>query len=182
MQAAYCGAKHAIVGFTDALRCELLHDQSRVQVVVVHLPAMNTPQFGKCVRSWPTSPQPVPPIFQPEVAARVIVRAAEHPRREYWVGMSTVAAIIGQRLAPGLLDRYLARTGYRSQQTAEPAAADRRDNLEEPMPGDLGARGDFSAHAHEHSLQAWASTHRRTLLGAGVAAIAAAALARDAAR
>jgi short-subunit dehydrogenase len=182
LQAAYCGAKHATAGFTDSLRCELLHDRSRVEVVLVHLPATNTPQFRQVRSKLAHEPQPVPPIFQPEVAARAIVRAAEHPRREYWVGMSTVAAIVGQRVAPGLLDRYLARTGYRSQQTTQPTTPDRRDNLDEPMPGDLGARGDFSARAHERSLQAWASAHRRTLLAAGVAAVAAAALSRDAAR
>jgi short-subunit dehydrogenase len=182
LQAAYCGAKHAAVGFTDALRCELLHDHSRVKVSLVHLPALNTPQFRQVRSKLDHEPQPVPPIFQPEVAARAIMRAAEHPRREYWVGASTVAAILGQRLMPGLLDRYLARTGYKSQQTPQPSAPGRRDNLDAPMPGDLGVHGDFSDRAHRHSPQAWAGAHRRALLAVGAAAAAAAVLSRDAGR
>jgi short-subunit dehydrogenase len=170
LQAAYCGAKHAMVGFSTALRCELMHDASGVAITLVHLPALNTPQFEQVRSKLRHEPQPVPPIFQPEVAARAIARAAEHPRREYWVGASTVAAIVGQRLVPGLLDRYLARTGYRSQQTTEVADPSRRDNLEEPMPGDLGMHGRFGARAHARSLQASLSAHRRVLAGAGVAA------------
>jgi short-subunit dehydrogenase len=169
LQAAYCGAKHAMVGFTDSLRCELIHDDSRVKVTVVHLPAMNTPQFDQVRTKLDREPQPVPPIFQPEVAARAIVRAAEHPRREYWVGMSTVTAILGQRIAPGLLDRYLGRTGYRSQLTSEPADPHRPDNLQEPLPGDLGAHGRFDAAARTRSVQAWASAHRRALAAASTA-------------
>jgi short-subunit dehydrogenase len=182
LQAAYCGAKHAVAGFTDSLRCELLHDRSRVKVTQVHLPAMHTPQFRQVRSKLDHEPQPVPPIFQPEVAARAIVRAAEHPRREYWVGMSTVAAILGQRLVPGLLDRYLARTGYSSQQTSQRSAPDRRDNLEAPMPGDLGVHGDFSDRAKQRSPQAWATAHRRALLAASVAVAAGAVLSRDGAR
>ena len=172
LQAAYCGAKHAMVGFTDSLRCELLHDGSRVQVTVVHLPAMNTPQFDQVRSKLAHEPQPVPPIYQPEVAARAIVHAAEHPRREYWVGMPTVGAIMGTRLFPALLDRYLARTGFKSQQTPEPADPDRPDNLWEPVPGDLGAHGRFDQRAHPRSLQAWASAHRRALVATGTAAAA----------
>jgi NAD(P)-dependent dehydrogenase (short-subunit alcohol dehydrogenase family) len=181
LQAAYCGAKHAMVGFTDALRCELIHDRSRVKVTVVHLPALNTPQFEQVRSKLDHQPQPVPPIYQPEVAARAIVRAAEHPRREYWIGAPTVAAIVGSRLIPGLLDRYLGRTGFSSQQTPEPADPGRPDNLWEPVPGDLGARGRFDDRAHPRSLQAWASVHRRALVAGTAAAAGALALAhRDA--
>ena len=179
LQAAYCGAKHAMVGFSDSLRCELIHDRSRVKVCVVHLPAMNTPQFEQVRSKLDHGPQPVPPIYQPEVAARAIVRAAEHPRREYWIGVPTVAAIIGSRLLPGALDHYLGRTGFRSQQTPEPADPDRPDNLWEPVPGDLGAHGGFDDRAHARSPQAWASAHRRSLVASFAAATAGAlALAR----
>jgi short-subunit dehydrogenase len=177
LQAAYCGAKHAMQGFTDSLRCELLHDRSGVSVTVVHLPAMNTPQFQQVRSKLPHEPQPVPPIYQPEVAARAVVRAAEHPRREYWIGIPTVAAIVGQRIAPGLLDRYLARTGFASQQMAEPADRERPDNLEHPFPGDLGTHGRFDEMAHARSPQAWASAHRRSLGLASAAALGVAALA-----
>jgi short-subunit dehydrogenase len=181
LQAAYCGAKHAMLGFTDALRCELIHDRSGVKLTVVHLPAMNTPQFEQVRSKLDHQPQPVPPIYQLEVAARAIVRAAEHPRREYWIGVPTVAAIIGSRLIPGLLDRYLGRTGFSSQQTPEPADPGRPDNLWEPVPGDLGARGRFDSRAHPRSLQAWASMHRRALVAGTAAAAGALALAhRDA--
>jgi short-subunit dehydrogenase len=181
LQAAYCGAKHAMVGFTASLRCELIHDRSNVKVTVVHLPALNTPQFEQVRSRLAHKPQPVPPIYQPEVAARAIVRAAEHPRREYWVGLPTVGAIVGQRLFPGLLDQYLGRTGYRSQQTSEPADPDRPDNLDEAMPGDLGTHGRFGDGAKARSFQAWASAHRRGVLGAGSALVglSAAALARS---
>jgi NAD(P)-dependent dehydrogenase (short-subunit alcohol dehydrogenase family) len=183
LQAAYCGAKHAMVGFTDSLRCELIHDRSAVRVTVVHLPAMNTPQFDQVRSKLDHTPQPVPPIYQPEVAARAIVWAAEHPRREYWVGVPTVAAIVGSRLIPGLLDHYLGRTGYRSQQTDEPVDPGRPDNLWEPVAGDLGAHGGFDRVAHARSPQAWASMHRRALVAAGSAAAAGAlALARRATR
>jgi NAD(P)-dependent dehydrogenase (short-subunit alcohol dehydrogenase family) len=169
LQAAYCGAKHAMLGFSSSLRCELIHDRSNVKLTVVHLPALNTPQFQQVRSRLSHEPQPVPPIYQPEVAARAIVRAAEHPRREYWVGAPTVAAIVGQRLAPGLLDLYLARTGYRSQQTAEPAEPGRPDNLDQPVPGDLGAHGRFDDRSKSRSLQAWMSGHRRQLLTTGTA-------------
>jgi short-subunit dehydrogenase len=175
LQAAYCGAKHAMVGFTDALRCELIHDHSGVKVTVVHLPAVNTPQFDQVRSKLDHEPQPVSPIYQPEVAARAIVRAAEHPRREYWIGLPTVGAIVGSRLFPGLLDRYLGRTGFSSQQTPEPADSDRPDNLWQPVAGDLGAHGRFDSRAHRRSLQAWASAHRRALV-AGAAAAAGALL------
>jgi NAD(P)-dependent dehydrogenase (short-subunit alcohol dehydrogenase family) len=173
LQAAYCGAKHAIEGFTESLRCELLHDESDVRVTMVQLPALNTPHFEVVRSRLPRHPKPVPPIFQPELAARAIVWAAEHPRRELWVGGSTVKAVIANRLAPGLLDRYLARTGYDAQQTDEAVDPDRPDNLEDPLPGDRGAHGIFGAEAREHSFQLLTAQNRRGLTVAGVALAAA---------
>jgi len=176
LQSAYCGPKHAIVGFTSSLRCELLHEGSGVHVTVVQMPAVNTPQFS-CVRSrLPRQPQPVPPIYQPELAARAIVYAAAHPRRRmYWVGGTTAATLIANRIAPALLDRYLARTGFDSQQTDEPARAGRPDNLCEPADGpagrDFGARGEFSDRSHDRSPQLWLSQHAGQVT-AGVAAAA----------
>lgn len=170
LQSAYCAAKHAINGFTESLRTELLHDRSDVHVTMVELPAINTPQFDWNRSRMPGLPQPVPPIFQPEVAAEGILWAAMHRRRELYVGWPTVKAIVGDKIAPGLLDRYLAENGYDSQQSDEPAPPDRPDNLWEPLPGDRGARGRFSAVARDRSWQLWLSTHRPT-----VAAIAAAA-------
>jgi NAD(P)-dependent dehydrogenase (short-subunit alcohol dehydrogenase family) len=174
LQAAYCAAKHAIEGFTESLRCELLHDRSNVRVTMVQLPALNTPHFDVVRTRLPRHPKPVPPIFEPELAARAVVFAAEHPRREVWVAGSTVRAIVANRIVPGLLDRYLARTGYDAQQTQEPV--DRSsDNLVEPLPGDRGAHGDFDAEARPRSLQFLAATHRRLLAAAAGVAVAAAA-------
>jgi NAD(P)-dependent dehydrogenase (short-subunit alcohol dehydrogenase family) len=156
LQSAYCGAKHAVNGFTEAVRCELMHDQSNVAITVVQMPAVNTPQFSWVLSRLPRNPQPVPPIYQPEVAAEGIVYAADHPRRkEYWVGGSTVATILAQKVAAPLLDRYLARTGYKSQQTGKRAAPDRPSNLWEPVdqsPGsDHGAHGSFDDKSRDHS-------------------------------
>jgi hypothetical protein len=173
LQAAYCGAKHGIEGFTESLRCELLHDRSKVRVTMVQLPALNTPHFGVVRTRLPRQPQPVPPIFQPDLAARAIVWAAEHRRRELWVGGSTVKAVVANRFVPGLLDRYLARSGYAAQQTDEPVDADRPDNLVDALPGDRGARGIFDDDAHERSLQLWLTEHRRSLGVAGIAIAAA---------
>jgi NAD(P)-dependent dehydrogenase (short-subunit alcohol dehydrogenase family) len=164
LQSAYCGAKHAINGFTSSLRCELLHEGSNVKVTVVQMPAVNTPQFSWVRSRLPGKPQPVPPIYQPEVAARGVVYAADHPgRREYWVGASTVATLAANKLAPALLDRYLARTGYASQQTAQPVEPGRPDNLLEPVDGpdgtDHGAHGSFDDRAHARSAQLWMSQH-----------------------
>ena len=166
LQAAYCGAKHAVQGFCDSLRTELLHDGSRVRLTMVQLPALNTPQFGWVKSRLPNKAQPVPPIFQPEVAARAIVYAADHDRRELWVGGPTVAAVIGNKIAPGLLDRYLARTAYAAQQTQEPEEPGRPDNLWAPVPGDHGAHGTFGDRAAARSLQLWLNLHRTTLAGA----------------
>jgi NADP-dependent 3-hydroxy acid dehydrogenase YdfG len=168
LQAAYCGAKHAMKGFTQSIRCELLHDRSRVRVAMVQLPALNTPQFDLARSRMPRKAQPVPPIYQPEVAAEAIVWAARHPRREIYVGGSTVAAIFGERIAPALGDMYLGRTGYESQQTGEPAR-ERADNLFEPVPGDHGAHGRFDGEASERSLQLLAMKHRALLLAGGAA-------------
>ncbi|HVS66498.1 MAG TPA: SDR family oxidoreductase [Thermoanaerobaculia bacterium] len=165
LQAAYCGAKHALRGFTDALRCELLHDGSRVHVTSVHLPALDTPQFSWCKTTLSNHPQPVPPIFEPEVAAEGVHFAAGRRRREVWVGGPTVWTILGNRLAPWFADRYLARNGYRSQQTDQPILPDRPDNLHRPLPGDHGARGIFSACAHDRSLQLRLTKRRGWLLG-----------------
>jgi NAD(P)-dependent dehydrogenase (short-subunit alcohol dehydrogenase family) len=170
LQSAYCGAKHAVVGFTDSLRCELVHRQSRVHLTVVHLPAMNTPQFGWVRSRLPNAAQPVPPIYQPEVAARAIYWAAHHRRREVLVGWPTVKAILGNKVIPGLLDRYLGRTGFDAQQTDRPRDPGRADNLWSPVAGDHGAHGTFDERARERSLQAWATLHRGALAGALVAA------------
>jgi NAD(P)-dependent dehydrogenase (short-subunit alcohol dehydrogenase family) len=162
LQSAYCGSKHAIQGFHEALRCELLHDKSPVQVTMVQLPAVNTPQFSWVRSRLPRRPQPVPPIYQPEVAGRAIVYAADHPRRrEYWVGGSTAATLIANAVAPGLLDRYLARTGYDSQQTSEPRDPDSPENLWKPADSvrDFGTDGRFDDRAESRSVQVWASQH-----------------------
>src|SRR5881409_498930 len=153
LQAAYCGAKHAIQGFTESLRCELLHDKSNVRVTMVQLPAMNTPQFSWVKSRLPRKPQPVPPIYQPEIAASAIVYAAYHNRREMEVGLPTVVAVEGNKIIPGLMDRYLARTNYEAQQTDEPVEAALRDNLWSPVPGDHGAHGTFDDCASESSPQ-----------------------------
>ena len=178
LQSAYCGAKHAIKGFTESVRCELLHSGSGVHLTMVQLPALNTPQFDWCRTRLPSQPQPVPPIYEPEVAARAIVWAATHRRRELYIGGPTVKVILGNKLAPGIADRYLARTGFESQQTGEPVAVDRPDNLFDPVHEDRGARGRFSADARRRSVHLWASTHRGTiaaglvaLAGAGAAAL-----------
>jgi NAD(P)-dependent dehydrogenase (short-subunit alcohol dehydrogenase family) len=161
LQSAYCAAKHAIEGFTESLRCELLHDKSKVSVTLVHLPAMNTPQFDWCKSRMPRRPQPVPPIFQPEVAAEAIVWAADHgAKKELWVGAPTVKAIVGNKIAAPLLDRYLARTGYEKQQTNGVDPHDRPTDLWAPVAGDHGARGSFDARARSFSLQTWVSLRR----------------------
>jgi NAD(P)-dependent dehydrogenase (short-subunit alcohol dehydrogenase family) len=168
LQAAYCGAKHAIQGFTESVRSELLHRRSSVRLVQVHLPALNTPQFHWVKTDLRRHPQPVPPIYQPEVAARAIVWAAEHRRRQLFVGAPTVLTVWADRFVPGLLDRYLGRTGYDAQQATWPIEPDRPDNLHGPVAGDHGAHGEFDDVARSRSLQLWATTHR-PLLGAGMA-------------
>lgn len=153
LQAPYCGAKAATRGFTDSLRSELIHDRSRVRVTMVHMPAVNTPQFEWCRTRTAHRPQPVPPIYAPEVAAQAILWAAEHAPREMEVGWSTVGAVWANKIAPGLLDRFLAHRAYDSQQTDQPIETDRRDNLYAPLPGDYGARGPFTSRARSASTQ-----------------------------
>lgn len=175
LQSAYCAAKHAIQGFHESLRCELLHDKSNVRVTMVQLPAMNTPQFGWVLSRLPRRAQPVPPIYQPEVAARAIARAADRPRRrERWVGSSTVATLLGDKAIPGLLDHYLARTGYRAQQLGEKRDPDQPANLWHPADArsgsDQGAHGDFDDVARAHSSQQWVSRHRVAIAGTALAA------------
>lgn len=178
LQAAYCAAKHAVRGFTESLRTELLHDKSNVHVTSVHLPAINTPQFDWSRAKLSKQPQPVPPIFQPELAADAIVFAARHRRREIWLAWPVVKAIIGEDVVPAYADRYLAEHGYESQQTDEPIRPERRDNFYEPLPGDHGAHGRFDDRARSFSLEYWLSKHRSALLvGAGLV-LGAAALRR----
>jgi short-subunit dehydrogenase len=174
LQAPYCAAKHAITGFTDSLRAELLHDGSGVRVTEVHLPALNTPQFRWVRSRLPRKAQPVPPIYQPEIAAEAIVWAVGHRRRHVHVGVPTVATIWASRFFPSLIDRYLGRTGFDAQQTDEPEGAGRPDNLEQPVEGDHGAHGDFGARAETRSPQLWITTHRRSILVATAAIVAAA--------
>jgi len=178
LQSAYCGAKHAIQGFNEAVRCELLHDRSDVRVTMVQMPAVNTPQFSWVLSRMPHRAQPVPPIYQPEVAAQAVLHAADHPRRrEYWVGGSTVATLIANALAPGLLDRYLARTGYSAQQTPQRKDPDQPANLFGPADGrhgeDFGAHGAFDRRSTRRSPQLWASQHHGILGGLATGGLAA---------
>ena len=178
LQATYCAAKHAIRGFTDSLRCELLHDRSGVKLTMVHLPALNTPQFETVKTMLPRHPMPVPPIYQPELAADAILWAARNPRREFWVAAPSVWTILGNKLAPRLADRYLARTGYEAQQTAEPVPPDRPHSVYDAVPGDRGAHGRFDGEAHVRSLVWWATKRRLPLFSGALALGAAAAIRR----
>jgi len=174
LQASYCGAKHAVRGFTDSLRCELYHDKSNVHVTMVQFPALNTPQFGWVRSKLDRKPQPVPPIFQPEVAADAIVYAAHHNRREIIVGGSTLQAMWGNKFIAGLLDRYLGLTGYDAQQTEEPEDPNRPDGLWSPVPGDHGAHGSFDSRAKSRSIQ-WELNRNRGRIGLGALALGTAA-------
>jgi short-subunit dehydrogenase len=176
LQAPYCGAKHAIIGFTDSLRCELIHEKSNVRITMVHLPAMNTPQFSWCRTRLPRHPRPVPPIFQPEVAARAIYYAAHSNRREIFVGGSTVKAIYGQDIAPSFADWYLGTHAYEAQQTADNVAPDRPDNLFEAPTGDWAAHGIFTAESKDFSLQNWVNLRRMPFAVAAAAIAGAGAL------
>ncbi|MDX6309013.1 MAG: hypothetical protein QOI06_2059 [Nocardioidaceae bacterium] len=187
LQSAYCGSKHAIQGFNEAVRCELLHDKSNVRVTMVQMPAVNTPQFDWVLSRLPKPAQPVPPIYQPEVAARGVLYAADHPRRrEYWVGGSTMATLAANAVAPGLLDRYLARTGFSAQQVDRPLPPDHPTNLWEPADGpdgrDYTAHGSFTERSEDNSAQLWASQHHGYLGGvlAGLTAAAVAVVRRRA--
>jgi len=176
LQSAYCAAKHAVQGFTESLRCELIHDRSHVHVTVVNLPAVNTPQFGWNKSRLPNHPQPVPPIYQPEVAAEAIYFAAHARRREMSVGMPTVVAVYGNRIAPGVGDYYLGLQGYESQQTGEPIDPSRPHNLWEPVAGDHGAHGIFDDRSSASSPQLWANMNRGCLALAGLAGVISTAL------
>ena len=183
LQAAYCGAKHALEGFHESVRTELLHDRSNVRSTVVEMPAVNTPQFQWVLSRLPKQARPVAPVYQPEVAAAAVVYAADHPRRRaYWVGASTAATIVGNRLAGGLLDRYLARTGVSSQQTDRPRDPDQPENLWHPADGedghDFGAHGPFDAESCSRSVQQWLSRHRSALGAAAMAGAVGLALGR----
>jgi NAD(P)-dependent dehydrogenase (short-subunit alcohol dehydrogenase family) len=171
LQAPYCGAKAALRGFTDSIRCELDHDKSRVHITMVHLSAFNTPQFEWGRTTLHHRPRPMGKIFQPEVAAQGVYYAATHRRRELWVGWPAVQAILGQKVIPGFLDRMLGRTAVKGQQTDEPLPPGRQDNLYAPVAGDHGAHGRFDAQAHRSSSQLWVDTHRGAL-AAAVGAIA----------
>ncbi|MGI8459125.1 MAG: SDR family oxidoreductase [Propionibacteriaceae bacterium] len=177
LQSAYCGAKHAIQGFHTSLRVELMHEGSNVHTTMVQMPAVNTPQFSWVLSKLPDHAQPVPPIYQPEVAAKAVLYAADHPkRREYWVGVSTVGTLVGNKFFPGILDRYLAKTGFASQQTGQPKDPNQPANLFDPADGpdgkDFGAHGAFDDRAKDVAPQLWFSHHHKTLIAAGAAAIA----------
>ncbi|HSU71402.1 MAG TPA: SDR family oxidoreductase [Micrococcaceae bacterium] len=175
LQSAYCGAKHAIQGFNESLRCELLHDGSGIRNTMVQMPAVNTPQFSWVLSRLPNKAQPVPPIYQPEVAARGVLYAADHPqRREYWVGGSTMGTLAINAVAPGLLDWYLSKTGYKSQQTGQRRDPDQPVNLWEPADADrdFGTHGTFDSRSTARSLQLWASQHHGAVYGLSGAAAA----------
>ena len=181
LQSPYCGAKHAIAGFTDSIRTELIHDRKDIHISMVQLPAMNTPQFSWCKTRLPRHPQPVPPVFQPEVAADAIVWAAHHRRRQVYVGAPTLFAIWANKIAPHWLDKYLGDTGYDSQQTDQPVDASRPVNLFKPVEADYAAHGIFDNFAHEYSVETWGSLHKPWLSAAG-AVLAGAMLAAIVAR
>lgn len=182
LQSAYCGAKHAMLGFTESVRTELLHDESPVQIGVVHMPALNTVQFSWLKNLMPHHSQPVPPIYQPEVGADAVSHMAAHPRREIWVGSPTVGTILGNRTIPGLLDHYLGRTGEQAQQTTKDPHPPIGVNLYEPVAGDHGAHGDFDDRSHARSPQLWASEHRPVVLAAAAVGVALVAAVTTAAR
>jgi short-subunit dehydrogenase len=175
LQAAYCGAKFAVRGFTNSVRVELRHDKSKVHLTMVQLPGVNTTQFNWCRSKMPDHPQPVPPIYQPEIPAEAVYWASQHHRREVWVGASAVLAILGNRVAPSFADWYLARTGFKGQQMqGKPVSPDRPDNLFEPLPKLAATHGIFDDKAKTRSPQMWMATHRPAVFGAlaGVAAAA----------
>ncbi len=176
LQSAYCATKAAIRGFTDSLRSELMHDNSNVKITMLQLPAVNTPQFDVVRNRLGKHPQPVPPIYQPEVIARAVAYAIDHPSREMWIGMSAIKAILGQRVIPGLLDRYLAKKGYSSQLT-DKLPPTHADNLDAPLPGDRGAHGDFDRRSRTSSPELWLRMHRGAVAAAALAMLGATMLA-----
>jgi NAD(P)-dependent dehydrogenase (short-subunit alcohol dehydrogenase family) len=174
LQSAYCGAKHAIQGFIDSVRCELLHAKVNVTITMVQMPGVNTPQFDWIRAKLPGEPRPVGKVYQPEVAGRAIYFAAHDGRKEMLVGLPTVEAVWGNKVASSLLDEYLAAAGFDAQQRPEPVSPDRQDNLFDPVPGDHGAHGSFDAEAVDSSAELWITEHKKEL---GLAALGAAALA-----
>ena len=178
LQSAYCAAKHAVNGFTDSLRCELIHDGSNVHVTTVQLPAVNTPQFDWARSRMPRRAQPLPPIYEPELIANAVHRAAHHPRREYWLGYPVWKAILGERMAPGLADRVLAHEAWDGQMTDEPRIEGRPDNLLESVEGDWDSHGRFTDRASDQSPAIWMSEHPACAgLAAGVLVLALGAVA-----
>lgn len=173
LQSIYCGAKFAIRGFTDSLRSEIIHDRLNVHLTMVDLPAVNTPQFDWALNKMGDKAQPVPPIYQPEVPARAIFFAATHRRRQIWVGFPTVKAILANRIAPGLIDRYLAKAGYSGQLTHEKLGEDAPANLYEPVPGDYGAHGRFDARSRTGSWEMFTDRHRTAFWAAAAIAFVA---------
>lgn len=175
LQSAYCAAKHAILGFTDSLRSELDHDNSNVQLTVVQMPAMNTARYSWMKNRLPYKLQPVPPIFQPEVAAKVVVHAAgvRRPRQEYWVGSPAVEPIVGQMFAPGLLDRDLGERTYKAQQSGVPDDPDRSNNLWDYVPGEHSAHGPFDKRSCSFSPQVFLDQHHRWFAAGGAALVTA---------
>jgi len=176
LQSAYCASKHAIQGFMDSLRSELIHDKSNVRASMVQMPAMNTPQFGWVKSRLPNNPQPVPPIYQPEIGAEAVHFVAHNDRREMYVGYPTVEAIVGDKIVPSVGDWYLGRIGYEAQQTDEPVAPDRQDNLWQPVAGDHGAHGTFDGRSADFSPQLWANKNRGAVALAGLGVVAGLAL------
>nr|WP_299242292.1 SDR family oxidoreductase [uncultured Halomonas sp.] len=177
LQTAYCGAKHAIKGYTEGLRCELLNEGSKVHVTIVEMPGLNTPQFDWCKSHLPKRARPMAPVYQPEVGARAIYWAAHHRRRQLYVGISSVLTIWGNKLFPNLMDHFLARNAVGGQQTDEAASPERPDNLWQAVGGDTGAQGRFGNEAHDDSAQLWLTTHRRQVgLAAGVTLLVGTAL------
>jgi len=174
LQSAYCGSKHGIQGFYDSLRTELMHDKSSIKICMVQLPAMNTTQFGWVLSKLPNKPRPMGKVYQPEVAARAIVFAAQHNRREVWMGYPTYEAIIGNKIAPWYADMVLAKTGFDGQQTDERASADRKNNVWEPVPEDRGAHGDFKNISHNFSYTLWAGMNRNIIRSIAAFALGAA--------
>ena len=174
LQSAYCGAKHAVQGFLDSVRSELLHDDSKVTITMVQLPGVNTPQFDWIRAKLAGRPRPIGAVFQPEVAAKAIYFAAHSGRKEVLVGYPTVQSVLGDKIASSYLDEYLAEVGVEGQQSPQPVSPDRRDNLFEPVPGDHGAHGRFDSEARASSPELWATMHRKQL---GLAALGAAAAA-----
>lgn len=172
LQSIYCGAKSAIRGFTDSLRSEIIHDKLAIKITMVDLPAVNTPQFDWAMNKMGRKAQPVPPIYQPEVPARAIVFAARHPRRDVWVGYPTVQAILANRIAPGLIDRYLAKAGYKGQLTDKLLPANAPANLFEPVSGDYGAHGRFDSKARTASWEMFTDRHRTAFWAAAAAGVA----------